>query len=180
MAYRIEYAPDVQDHLRGLTARQPFIVLAAIDEQLTHQPTVETRNRKPTRPNPIAPWELRVGQLRAYYDVHEQPEALVVVLAVGVHGHRVRESQSASTFEAGEQRRPLAQILRMRQDVHPRTGGVAERFEHLRSAIGRAVINDDDAGHMGLRLSYDRSHCRPVVEHRDDQADLVRRISERE
>lgn len=36
------------------------------------------------RPNPLAPWELRVGELRVYYDVEEQPERLVVVLAIGV------------------------------------------------------------------------------------------------
>ena len=36
------------------------------------------------RPNPIAPWELRVGDLRVYYDIREEPEPLVTVLAVGV------------------------------------------------------------------------------------------------
>jgi hypothetical protein len=35
------------------------------------------------RPNPIAPWELRVGILRVYYDIEEQPEPRVTVLAVG-------------------------------------------------------------------------------------------------
>lgn len=45
---------------------------------------METRNRKPMRPNPIAPWELRSGTLRAYYDCREEPEPVVTVLAVGV------------------------------------------------------------------------------------------------
>ena len=44
---------------------------------------VETRNRKPMRPNPIAPWELRVGILRVYYDIQEQPKPRVTVVAVG-------------------------------------------------------------------------------------------------
>ncbi len=35
------------------------------------------------RPNPIAPWELRIGILRVYYDIEEQPEARVTVVAVG-------------------------------------------------------------------------------------------------
>jgi hypothetical protein len=35
------------------------------------------------RPNPIAPWELRIGNLRVYYDIEEQPESRVTVLAVG-------------------------------------------------------------------------------------------------
>ena len=35
------------------------------------------------RPNPLAPWELRVGNLRVYYDVSEEPERTVIILAIG-------------------------------------------------------------------------------------------------
>lgn len=35
------------------------------------------------RPNPLAPWELRVGTLRVFYDVDERAD-LVNVLAIGV------------------------------------------------------------------------------------------------
>ena len=70
--------------MRFLTARQQAIVLDAIDEQLAYQPTLETKNRKPMRPNPLAPWELRIGDLRVYYDVEEEPEAVVYINAVGV------------------------------------------------------------------------------------------------
>jgi mRNA-degrading endonuclease RelE of RelBE toxin-antitoxin system len=77
--------------LRALTARQQAIVLNAVDRQLAHQPTVETRNRKPMRPNPVAPWELRIGNLRVYYDVEEEPEPAVYVRAVGIkERNRVR------------------------------------------------------------------------------------------
>jgi mRNA-degrading endonuclease RelE of RelBE toxin-antitoxin system len=84
MAYRIEYSPDTEDHLRALTARQQTIVLDTVDKQLAHQPKAETRNRKPMRPNPIAPWELRIGTLRVYYDVEDEPELVVHIRAVGV------------------------------------------------------------------------------------------------
>lgn len=60
------------------------MVFDAVDEQLGHEPTVETRNRKPMRPNPLAPWELRIGVLRVYYDVQEEPEKVVTVLAIGI------------------------------------------------------------------------------------------------
>lgn len=91
MAYTIEYSPDTLDHLRALTARQRVTVLEAVDIQLTHQPTVETHNRKPMRPNPLAPWELRVGVLRVYYDVEEDPEPRVLIRAIGVkERNRVR------------------------------------------------------------------------------------------
>jgi len=51
---------------------------------LINQPNVETRNRKPMRPNPIAPWELRIGDLRVYYEIEELPGPRVIVLAVGI------------------------------------------------------------------------------------------------
>lgn len=84
MTYRIEYSPDAEEHLRTLTARQQAIVLDAVDKQLINQPIVETKNRKPMRPNPLAPWELRIGNLRVYYDVEEEPKPIVYVRAVGV------------------------------------------------------------------------------------------------
>jgi len=73
LPYHIEYAPDAEDHLRVLTARQQAIVLDTVDEQLAYEPTVETRNRKPMRPNPLAPWELRIGNLRVYYVRKKNP-----------------------------------------------------------------------------------------------------------
>jgi hypothetical protein len=84
MAYRIEYSLETVAHLDALTARQRSMVFDAVDIQLMHQPAVETRNRKPMRPNPLAPWELRVSNLRVYYDIVEQPQQVVTVLAVGV------------------------------------------------------------------------------------------------
>ena len=77
--------------MRVLTARQKAMVLDAVDEQLVYQPTMETKSRKPMRPNPVAPWELRISNLRVYYDVEEDPEPLVYIRAVGVkEGNRVR------------------------------------------------------------------------------------------
>jgi hypothetical protein len=36
------------------------------------------------RPNPVAPWELRIGNLRVYYDVEEDPEPVISVRAIGI------------------------------------------------------------------------------------------------
>lgn len=59
------------------------MVLDTVERKLQRQPDVETRNRKPMRPNPIAPWELRVGNLRVYYDFEDEPEPVVYIRAVG-------------------------------------------------------------------------------------------------
>lgn len=91
MAYTIEYSPETIDHFRALTARQRVTILDSVDVQLTHEPTVETRNRKPMRPNPLAPWELRIGDLRVYYDVEDVPEPKVYIRAIGIkERNRVR------------------------------------------------------------------------------------------
>lgn len=51
---------------------------------MLNQPTTETRNRKPMRPNPVAPWELRIGNLRVYYEVQDEPAPKVMILAIGI------------------------------------------------------------------------------------------------
>jgi mRNA-degrading endonuclease RelE of RelBE toxin-antitoxin system len=84
MTFRIECAPATVEHLKALTASQQSIVLDGVAKHLTINPMVETRNRKPMRPNPLAPWELRLGNLRVYFDIVSEPEPVVVVLAVGV------------------------------------------------------------------------------------------------
>ena len=88
MAYRIEFAPSAVEHLGALSGRQRGVVVDRIREQLLYQPLVRTRHRKPLRPNALAPWVLRVGGLRVYYDVSETPEPCVTIRAIGV---KVRE-----------------------------------------------------------------------------------------
>jgi len=83
VAYEVKFADDVKGHLNALTISERSAALDAIERQLVHEPLVETRNRKPLRPNPIAPWELRVGQLRVFYEVVPGEPGLVRILAVG-------------------------------------------------------------------------------------------------
>ena len=45
----------------------------------------ETRKRKPLRPNRLAPWELRIGDYRVFYELEEKNE--VKVVAVGHKEH---------------------------------------------------------------------------------------------
>jgi mRNA-degrading endonuclease RelE of RelBE toxin-antitoxin system len=67
------YAPEVQDHLRRFAKRDQTMILDTVPRQLAHQPALPTRNRKPLDANPIAPWELRIGGYRVYFEVKEQP-----------------------------------------------------------------------------------------------------------
>jgi mRNA-degrading endonuclease RelE of RelBE toxin-antitoxin system len=84
--YRVEFAESVEAQFKALPTRDRATILASIDRQLLEEPLKETRNRKPLRPNPIAPWELRVGELRVFYEAVEPVEGddgVVRVLAVG-------------------------------------------------------------------------------------------------
>ncbi len=82
MPYRIEFAASVKEQLKELSNHERALVFDEMDKQLIHEPLKETRNRKPLRPNPLAPWELRIGDLRVFYDVSSGP-LIVQVLAVG-------------------------------------------------------------------------------------------------
>jgi len=67
VAYDIRVSDEADEHMAELTARQRARVLDAVDRQLLHEPTKETRNRKRMQPDKtpfIAPWELRVDAMR--------------------------------------------------------------------------------------------------------------------
>jgi hypothetical protein len=67
--------------------RQRATIFDAVERQLRHEPTFETRNRKhmhADKPGCVAPWELRIGDLRVYDDVANGPSPTVVITAVGV------------------------------------------------------------------------------------------------
>jgi mRNA-degrading endonuclease RelE of RelBE toxin-antitoxin system len=85
--YSIRFSDQVHGHLRHLTTRQRALVFDAIERQLTHEPTTRTRHRKRMhegRDGFVAPWELRIGDLRVYYDVELGAEGVVVIQAVGI------------------------------------------------------------------------------------------------
>lgn len=83
MRYHVDFTRESRRHFEGFSARDRATLRDALVQQLTHEPTRETRHRKRMRPNTLAGWRLRVGELRVYYDVHEE-DALVVIQAIGI------------------------------------------------------------------------------------------------
>ncbi len=69
--YEIEYTQVALDDLKWFRKHEQKTIVQTIDTQLKYEPTVQTRNRKPMRPNLVGEWELRVGQFRVLYDVAE-------------------------------------------------------------------------------------------------------------
>ena len=87
MMYAIEFSEGALEDLMALRAFEQSRILDAIEEQLSNEPTIETRNRKllsglipPFEATPPV-WELRVAQYRVFYDVSEE-ERKVFIRAV--------------------------------------------------------------------------------------------------
>jgi mRNA-degrading endonuclease RelE of RelBE toxin-antitoxin system len=76
-AYEIQIAPLAFEEIRAIDVYERNRIIDEIDRQLPHQPTVQTRNRKPLlgveaafhHATPL--WQLRVGDWRVFYDVDE-------------------------------------------------------------------------------------------------------------
>ena len=86
--YSISYVDAFGDHLKFIDSRHYGTIRQKIEEQLSFEPHIETRNRKPLRPSPVFPdaWELRFGtanRFRVFYQF-DMGVHTVVVLAVGV------------------------------------------------------------------------------------------------
>lgn len=84
MAYEIEFSADAERHLEEMTARERRNVLDAIETQLTWEPGTASRNRRFLRANPLAAWELRIGEWRVFYNIEAER---VIVVGVGRKEH---------------------------------------------------------------------------------------------
>lgn len=84
MPFSVQIMPSALAELKAVPVFYRRQIAQAIREQLVHQPTVTTRNRKElTDPRPSfeceSPlWELRVGSYRVFYDVDGAAEIVFV------------------------------------------------------------------------------------------------------
>src|SRR2546421_3864099 len=98
MAFRITITADAELQLQALPIHERRVLETAIFARLQDRATTPTRAIKQLRPNPLAQFELRVGDLRALYNVESSEVVLLVVgrkegnkLIVGgveFHGHQ--------------------------------------------------------------------------------------------
>ncbi len=85
---RLVYAPQVNQHLEAIEAKHDPLIRTEIENQLTFEPAVETRNRKPLK-RPVnfeGEWELRFGpenRFRLFYALDMEHHE-VDILAIGI------------------------------------------------------------------------------------------------
>jgi mRNA-degrading endonuclease RelE of RelBE toxin-antitoxin system len=74
--YEVEYTIEAIEDLKLYRKHERQLIVDQIDEQLSHEPSHETRNRKRLRPNSVAEFELRITQFRVFYDVDENKKVV--------------------------------------------------------------------------------------------------------
>ncbi len=87
--YEIEFTPEALGDISGFKKFEQQTIFAEIKTQLSHQPTVETRNRKRLRPNDVAEWELRINKIRVFYDIFEQGQIVKVEAVAYKQGNKL-------------------------------------------------------------------------------------------
>ena len=86
MKFTIEITEEAIEDMQCLDKAACVTIIDAIERQLVDQPLLETRNRKPLRPDSQFGWELRIGNYRVFYDVNEET-VTVSVVSVGYKEH---------------------------------------------------------------------------------------------
>jgi len=86
--FKLTYDPEVARHLARIQRKYHSLIRRMIEEQLGHEPEVETRNRKPLlRSMELgATWEIRFGpnnRFRVFYET-DLASREVYILAIGV------------------------------------------------------------------------------------------------
>ena len=89
MPFTIVYSPAAVEHITALQRAEQVMVIDKVELQLTHQPMLPTRKRKLLRPNPLAPWQLRLDDVRVFYEVQDEPAPVVNIKAIGKKIHNV-------------------------------------------------------------------------------------------
>ncbi len=79
MAFKITITEDAYRQFRSLAARHQRILEVAVAARLEHQPALVSNAIKRLRPNPLAEFELRVGDLRALYNIQRDEVVIIVV-----------------------------------------------------------------------------------------------------
>ena len=87
-SFELIYDPKVARHLAKVERKYHSLIQRTIEEQLSYELEIETRNRKPLlRPTELgATWEIRFGPNNRFRVFHEtdQVNRKVYILAIGV------------------------------------------------------------------------------------------------
>lgn len=87
-SFTIDISSEAEEDLQYYRAYERKTILTTALASLRDTPAVETNERKRLRPNPIAPWEVKVGKYRILYAI-EAEERRVTIIAIGHKVHNI-------------------------------------------------------------------------------------------
>ena len=85
MPFQVTLTPSAEADLDYFKRFEQCVIVNAAKRYLRNDADVESRHRKKLRPNPLAPWELRGGKYRVFYEVVDA--TAVKILAMGYKEH---------------------------------------------------------------------------------------------
>ena len=88
MKFELIWSRRARDNLRDFSKREQQQIVDEVHSQLLHNPNTETRHRKLLEPNDLATWELRIGDIRVFFDI-DANAARVELVAIGKKTHNV-------------------------------------------------------------------------------------------
>jgi mRNA-degrading endonuclease RelE of RelBE toxin-antitoxin system len=114
-SYRIDVTEEAKIDFSHYTAFERKLVVSEVREQLTHEPLVETKNRKSLRDNPIASWELRIGKYRVFYEVNEPAQMVSTCRSQGAQYsfHWGQGGTDMKTIDLEKEKMDLAEVIKI-------------------------------------------------------------------
>ena len=85
MEFNVRFIRSAEKDLDYYSTYEQKLIVKAIIKYLQIESNIETKKRKRLRPNPIAPWELRIGMYRVFYEIKDNN--MVRALAIGHKEH---------------------------------------------------------------------------------------------
>ena len=85
MRFRVSLTRSAEADLNVFRAFEQRLIVGAIKAHLTTDAGAETRRRKRLNTNPLAPWELRVGDHRVFYSIEGADTVKIIAVGVKIH-----------------------------------------------------------------------------------------------
>jgi mRNA-degrading endonuclease RelE of RelBE toxin-antitoxin system len=85
MPFHVTLTPSAEADLDYFKRFEQRMIVDAAKRYLQNDANIESRHRKQLRPNPLAPWELRSGKYRVFYEVVDA--TAVKIVAIGYKEH---------------------------------------------------------------------------------------------
>lgn len=85
MPFQLILTPSAEADLDYFKRFEQRVIVDAARRYLTNDADVENQHRKKLRANPMAPWELRFGKYRVFYELVDV--TAVKIVAIGYKEH---------------------------------------------------------------------------------------------